>query len=219
MVEPQRMHIVHTASELQACIRFSCCSPLASASAAALDCVRSNCFPDCVRFAAAPQLRPLQFCSPIASASTLLPNGILFVCYSRLVRFNCCSPIASASHRIDYQLPKYTHKQRDRAIGSGSVWLTDMYKGGPHNIHSPEWSHTRTHTHTHTHHTHTHTHTQFGCSTPAVLEDSGHVHYSRTFFVEFEVQSTKVARHYSLVPPHEHPTSIAHTQTDTWLKS
>ena len=26
---------------------------------------------------------------------------------------------------------------------------------------------------------------------------------------------TKVARHYSLVPPHEHPTSVTHTHTDT----
>ena len=65
-VEPQHMHIVHTAAELPACIRFSCCSPLASASAAARDCVRFVC------------------CSLIASASTLLPDG---------VRFVCCSPI------------------------------------------------------------------------------------------------------------------------------
>ena len=30
-------------------------------------------------------------------------------------------------------------------------------------------------------------------------------------------RSTKVARHYSLIPPHEHPTSVTHrhTQTDT----
>ena len=32
-------------AELPSCIRFSCCSPLASTSAAALDCVRFNCFP------------------------------------------------------------------------------------------------------------------------------------------------------------------------------
>ena len=179
-VEPQRMCIVHTAAELPACIRFSCCSPLASASAAFPIASALLLLPDCVRFNSAPQWHPL---------CLLLPDW-------------------SASHRIDYQPPKYTHKQRDRAIGSGSVWLTDMYKGGPHNIHSPEWSHTRTHTHT-----------LFGCSTPAVLEDSGHVHYSRIFFVEFEVQSMKVACHYSLVPSHKHPTSVAHRQTDTRLKS
>ena len=31
--------------------------------------------------------------------------------------------------------------------------------------------------------------------------------------------STKVAHHYSLVQPPEHPTSVTHTHTNTWLKS
>ena len=52
------------------CVRFSCSSPIASASTAA---------PDCVRFSCCPRLCPLQL---------LLPN---------CVRFNCCSLIASAS--------------------------------------------------------------------------------------------------------------------------
>ena len=41
---------------LATCVCFSCCSPLASASAAAPDCVRFGC------------------CSPIASASTTAPR-------------------------------------------------------------------------------------------------------------------------------------------------
>ena len=53
---------------LPVCIRFSCCSPLAAASAAALDCVRFNCSPIASASAAAPptsltaapRLRPLQ---------------------------------------------------------------------------------------------------------------------------------------------------------------
>ena len=71
------------------CIRFSCCSLLASASAVALrlrplqlllpDCVRFNCSPIASTSAVAPRLRPLQL---------LLPDR---------VRFNCCSLIAHAS--------------------------------------------------------------------------------------------------------------------------
>ena len=71
---------VSIAAELPSCIRFSCCSPLASTSAAALSRLRPfQLLTDCVRFGC---------CSPIASASNLLPNG---------VRFVCCSPIASVS--------------------------------------------------------------------------------------------------------------------------
>ena len=33
------------------------------------------------------------------------------------------------------------------------------------------------------------------------------------------VRGSQVACHYSLVPPHEHPTSVTHGQTDTRLKS
>ena len=59
---------------------------------------------------------------------------------------------------------------------------------------------------------------RFGCcSPPAVLEDSGHVryvHYSRTFYIRgVRGLSMKVARHYSLVPPHEHLTSVTHRHT------
>ena len=64
---------------LSICVRFSCCSPIASASAAA------HC------------LCPLQLLLPIMSTSTapqLLP---LWQLLSDCVRFNCCSPIASAS--------------------------------------------------------------------------------------------------------------------------
>ena len=63
-------------SQLALPVSFSCCSPLASASAAALDCSTAS------------RLRPLRLLLLIASASTLLPDGI---------RFICCSPIASTS--------------------------------------------------------------------------------------------------------------------------
>ena len=87
-------------AELPSCIRFSCCSPLASTSAAALDCVRTpfQLLPDCIRFGC---------CSPIASASNLLPTmAFASSAAPRLrpfqlllpdcVRFNCF-PIASPS--------------------------------------------------------------------------------------------------------------------------
>ena len=73
---------------LPTCVRFSCCSPLASASVAApwLRPLRLL-LPDCVRF---------NCCSPIASASTaaqrLSPLQLLL---PDCVRFSCCSPIAS----------------------------------------------------------------------------------------------------------------------------
>ena len=42
-----------------------------------------------------------------------------------------------------------------------------------------------------------------------------HAQCSRTFFAEFEVQKNEVQRSCvtSLVPPHEHPTSVTHTNT------
>ena len=132
------IHFNCHAAELPACIRFSCRSPLAFASAAALDC-QLHCFPIASASATAPRLCPLQLCSPMASASSAAPRLQLLL--PDCVRFGCCSP-------------------------------------------------------------------------PAVLEDSSHVHYSQRFCAEFEVRSTKVACHYSVVPPHEHPTSITHRQTN-----
>ena len=80
-----------------ALIRFNCCSPFASASAAARHlCLLQLLLPDCVRFN----------CSPIASASAVAPRlcppqvQLLFWLHLQLpdcVRFGCCSPIASAS--------------------------------------------------------------------------------------------------------------------------
>ena len=43
---------------------------------------------------------------------------------------------------------------------------------------------------------------------PDVLE------HSSRFSKQSEVRSTKVARHYSPIPPHEQPTSVKHRQTD-----
>ena len=68
---------------LAACIRFSCCSPLACDSAVALDCVHFNCSPIASTLAAAHRLRPLQLLLPITSNSTAAPD---------CVRFNCCYP-------------------------------------------------------------------------------------------------------------------------------
>ena len=79
------------AAKLPACIRFSCCSPLAFASAAALDC-QLHCFPIASALATAPQLHPLQLCSPMASASSAAPRLQLLL--PDCVRFGCCSPPA-----------------------------------------------------------------------------------------------------------------------------
>ena len=82
------------------CVRFNCCSPLASALAAAPSpivsaacqcaaCVHWLLLPDCVRF---------NCCSLIASASTAAPRlHPLQLLLPDCIRFNCCSPIVSAS--------------------------------------------------------------------------------------------------------------------------
>ena len=104
----------------------SCCSPIASTSAAAplLHPTAAPClhplqllFPDCFCFhccspiasisAAAPRLCLLQLllpdcvhfscCSPIVSASTAPQMRPLQLLLPDCVRFNCCSPIVSAS--------------------------------------------------------------------------------------------------------------------------
>ena len=100
-----RLHLLQLL--VRDCIRFNC-SPTATASAAAPDCVCFNCCsPIASASAAAPWLRPLQLmlpdwicfnCSPIVSTSTAAPwlrplRLLLPDCF----RFDCCSPIASAS--------------------------------------------------------------------------------------------------------------------------
>ena len=84
------------------CVRFSCCSPLASASSLQLlpDCI---CFSCCTLIAstsaAARRLHPLQAfnCSPIASASATAPRlRLLPLLLPDCVCFNGCSPIVSA---------------------------------------------------------------------------------------------------------------------------
>ena len=112
------------------CVRFSCCSPIASASAAAphaIASIRFNCccsaeLPACIRFSC---------CSPLASASAaccfqlptasrlcllrlLLPDGVRFNSAPRCRplrlllpdcdRFSCCSLIASSSAAAPRQL-------------------------------------------------------------------------------------------------------------------
>ena len=70
------------------CIRFSCCSPIASASAAARClCSLQLLLPNCVCFS----------CSLITSASTAAPQlRPLRLLLPDCVLFDCCSPIASA---------------------------------------------------------------------------------------------------------------------------
>ena len=78
---------------LAACVRFSCCSPIASASAAACSLIASAS-------AVAPQLRLLlvawvrfSCCSPIASASTAAPGlRPLQLLLPDCIRFDCCFP-------------------------------------------------------------------------------------------------------------------------------
>ena len=80
---------------LPVCVRFSYCSPLASASAAAprlwlllAACVRFSCCPDCFYLNCSS--------SPIASASAAAPRlHPLQLLLSDCVRFNCCSPSCS----------------------------------------------------------------------------------------------------------------------------
>ena len=130
---PARLHqSVSTTAELPACIRFSCCSPLASAFSCCSRLRPFQLLPDCVS-AAAPRLRPLQLCSPMASAS------------------------AAAPHQLFWKIPAMS----------------------------------------------------------TILEHSNTLRKVR----DSVNQSTKVAHHYSLVPPHEHPTSVTHRQTRTRLKS
>ena len=97
------------------CARFSCCSPLASASAASPDRVRFGCYsPIASASTAAPRLRPLQL---------LLPDYVRFNCCSPdCVRFNCCSPIASAStaaRPLRLLLPDYI---RDALFSQRFMW-------------------------------------------------------------------------------------------------
>ena len=73
---PQIVSASAAAPRAIASIRFNCYLPLASSSAAALDCVHFNCSPIESASTAAPRLRPLQL---------LLPD---------CARFNCCSLIA-----------------------------------------------------------------------------------------------------------------------------
>ena len=81
------------------CVRFSCCSPIASIHfnccslfVSASDAARHLCLlplllPDCVHFN----------CSPIASASAVAPRlrplHLLLRLHLQLVRFDCCLPI------------------------------------------------------------------------------------------------------------------------------
>ena len=105
---------VQTAELLPDCVRFSCCSPLASALQLLLAaCVRASAAApgaDCAASAstAAPPLPPLPAAAPrLRPLHLLLAAGIRFSCCSRsrplrlllpdCVRFNCCSPITSAS--------------------------------------------------------------------------------------------------------------------------
>ena len=79
------------------CALFSCCSPRASASAAAPDQVRFGCYsPIASASTAAPGLRPLQLLlARLRPLQLLLPDCVRFNCCSPdCVRFDCCSPIA-----------------------------------------------------------------------------------------------------------------------------
>ena len=154
----------------------SCCSPIASASAAAPRAIASQLLLNswlasasatgrrlCLlqlllaiaSVSTAPRLRPLRLlfpdCVRFNSAPRWHPLRLLL---TGCVRFNCCSPIASASAATPRQL----------------FWKIPVMS--------------------------------------TILE---HSTQSSRFS---KLKYTKVARHYSLVPPHEHPTSVTHRQTD-----
>ena len=135
------------------CVRFSCCSPLVSASAATprlrpfqllADCVRFGCcssiasstaapashlqLPDCVRFGC---------CSPIASASTAAP---------RLHPLNACSLTCSGRFQpmpnVLERSPRSSRFSKLKYEGRASL----QSNPAPRTSH---FRHTRTHTHTH----------------------------------------------------------------------
>ena len=147
------------------CVHFRCCSPNASASAAAsrlrplqlllLNCVHFSC------------------CSPIGSAASRL-GPLLPDC----IRFSCCSPIGSTVPRLGPLFPDWV---RCSLIVSASAGIR--------------------------------------CSPTAFVSaaqpSSGRVQPLREHSQSsrFSTFSTKVAHHYGLVQPPEHPTSVTHTHT------
>ena len=84
------LHCNHGNIRFNCCSRFSCCSPLASDSAAALDCVGFNCSSIASASAAALRLHPIQLLLPTA-APRLRPIQMQL---PNCIRFDCCSPPA-----------------------------------------------------------------------------------------------------------------------------
>ena len=149
-----------------ASIRFDCCSPFASASAAARHlCLLQLLLPDCVCFN----------CSPFASASAAARH----LCLLQLLLPDCvcfnCSPIVSAS-AVAPRLPPL-HLQ-----------LPDCVR--------------------------------FDCCSPilhpsAVLEVSSPCPMFCNILRGVRGSMVRRSRVTSLVPPHEHSTSVTHTDTQT----
>ena len=141
-----------------ASIRFKCCSPFVSASAAA------------------PRLHPLQLllaacirincCSPIASASTASRLCQLRLLLPDRVHFNCCSPIASAltaALRLHASAcspagfqpmpgPNFLKhsSQSSRLNKLNYEGCVSLVQSCPTNIPLPSCTDRHTHTHTHT---------------------------------------------------------------------
>ena len=124
-------------------------------------------------------------CSLIVSAQLLLPVRLhrsvstaaeLLAC----IHFSCCSRLASASAALDCvhfncfsiasasaAAPRLRPLQLCSPMASASSVAPRLL---PLQLLLPDF-------------------VRFGCcSSPAVLEDTSHVHYSRTFYAEFEVQ-------------------------------
>ena len=147
-------------------------------------CVCFSCYSLIASVSTAPLLRPLQL---------LLPD---------CVRFNCYSPIASVStaprlRPLQLLLPDCVRFNCSPIASTSAVAprLRPLQLLLRLHLQLPDC-------------------VCFDCCSPilhlsAVLE-AAHAQCSRTFFAEFEVRRSCVT---SLVPPHEHPTSVTHTHT------
>ena len=154
---------MQTAELLPDCVRFSCCSPLASASAAYSPLASASAAalgPDCgIHFNCCSPLPPLLLpdcvcCSPLASASAAAPDRVHFGCYMY-------SPIASASTAAarlrPLQLllpdcvcwiPAHEHSSRSSRLSKVRRSCVTIVQSRPTNIPLPLHTHTQTDKHT-----------------------------------------------------------------------
>ena len=119
------------------CVRFSCCSPIASTPAATRSLHPLQLLlPDCVHFS---------YCSPLASTSAVAPRLRPLQLLPDCVRFNCCFPIAPLRLLLSSPCPMFLN------ILQSSRFSKLKYEGHASLVYSsPAPLPSRTHTHTHT---------------------------------------------------------------------